>query len=618
MSDRHPSDLGADEPVGDDRVLGREKRRLRSALVIAGAAFQADPWRAVGVLVTFLAMALGGAASAFGMKLVTNAIVERDVASTLRAVAVIIAASGAMSMSSVFGFIFRLRLTESTQLLIDLRLIEMTTGIAGLEHHERADYVDQIERLRDRRQQLAGSIDAMASGLMVVFEMVGTLGLLATVHPVLLLLPLAAIPSFVLQHRVVRQQNRAWEQCTERNRTAKHLFNLTTTAAPGKELRIFGLGRVLTQRHRVIVDEVTDEMGVAYRKATFTSVLGWLVFAAGYTAALAFVVRRALRGEASPGDVMLVLTLGSQVNEQVAGLVGTLNWALQSLDIVRRYLWLMDHSARARLSIDSPSAVPDQLREGIRLEHVTFRYPGTEADVLRDVDLLLPAGSIVAVVGDNGAGKTTLVKLLSRFYEPTSGRITVDGADLGTIDVESWRLRMAAGFQDFAKFELLARETVAVGDLDHFEDEPAVTAALSRAHAIDVIDGLPTGLSTQLGKSFENGQELSGGQWQKLALGRAMMRTAPLLLVLDEPTSALDAETEHALFERYAGAAKEVAARVGAITLLVSHRFSTVRMADLIVVIHSNGVAESGSHAELIRRGGIYAELYELQARAYR
>ena len=210
------------------------------------------------------------------------------------------------------------------------------------------------------------------------------------------------------------------------------------------------------------------------------------------------------------------------------------------------------------------------------------------------------------------------MKLLCRFYEPTSGTIEVDGTDLSTIDVEDWRRRMSAGFQDFARFELVARESVGVGLLESIDDVDTVEQALRRAHADDVVAGLADGLDTQLGKSFEGGHDLSGGQWQKLALGRAMMRDEPLLLVLDEPTAAIDAETEHALFERYAGAAREAARRTGAITVLVSHRFSTVRMASLIVVIDGGRVIEVGDHSTLVAAGGLYAELFELQARGYR
>jgi ATP-binding cassette subfamily B protein len=234
------------------------------------------------------------------------------------------------------------------------------------------------------------------------------------------------------------------------------------------------------------------------------------------------------------------------------------------------------------------------------------------------VSLHIPGGATVAIVGENGAGKTTLVKLLCGFYTPTRGSIVIEGRQLNSINVEAWRTRMSAGFQDFARFEFLARETVGIGDVPRMDDLGLIEAALDRAHASDVMRSLPARLETQLGNTFEGGVELSGGQWQKLALGRAMMREAPLLLVLDEPTASLDAQTEHALFERYARASRRLAASNGGITLLVSHRFSTVRMADIIVVVGGGKIIEAGCHAELVRNGGVYSELYELQASGYR
>jgi ATP-binding cassette, subfamily B, bacterial len=237
--------------------------------------------------------------------------------------------------------------------------------------------------------------------------------------------------------------------------------------------------------------------------------------------------------------------------------------------------------------------------------------------VLDRVDIHLPAGAAIALVGENGAGKTTLVKLLTGMYRPTAGRVLLDGVPLTDIDLAGWRERTAATFQDFVRFELLAGETVGVGDLPRIDLAPALSEALRRADATAVAVELPDGLDTRLGCSFTGGQELSGGQWQRLALARGMMRDLPLLLILDEPTASLDAITEAALFERYL-AARALAKGSGAITLLVSHRFSTVRMADLIIVLDQGRITASGDHAALIRADGLCAELYEMQARAYR
>jgi len=288
------------------------------------------------------------------------------------------------------------------------------------------------------------------------------------------------------------------------------------------------------------------------------------------------------------------------------------------MDGSRRLAWLEDYAASVAASGDG--RVPDRLRNGIRLEHVSFAYPGTSRVVLDDVSMFLPAGAVVAIVGENGAGKSTLVKLLAKMYEPGSGQILVDGLPLGRMPADDWRARLAGAFQDFFRFEFRARHTVGLGDVVRLDDEPAVAMAVQRAGAGDVVARLPAGLDTQLGPTWPEGVEVSYGQWQKLALARAFMRERPLLLVLDEPTAALDAETEHALFERYAAAARGAGPRddSGRITVLVSHRFSTVRMADLIVVLDGAHVVEVGTHGDLMAKGGQYAELYGIQAAAYR
>ena len=264
----------------------------------------------------------------------------------------------------------------------------------------------------------------------------------------------------------------------------------------------------------------------------------------------------------------------------------------------------------------SPAPPPERMRSGITLDGVSFSYPGTDRQVLDDVTLHLPAGAVVAIVGENGAGKSTLVKLLAKMYEPDSGRILVDGVPLADIPADAWRARLSGVFQDFARFEYPLRLSIGLGDLARAEDGEAVDRAVERADARALADRLDRGLDTQLGNTWADGAELSEGQWQKVALARGYMRD-PLLLLLDEPASALDAETEHLLFEQYAERSRALKDR-GRLTLLVSHRYSTVRMADLIVVMDGARVCEQGSHEELVALGGRYAELYGIQARAYR
>ena len=315
-------------------------------------------------------------------------------------------------------------------------------------------------------------------------------------------------------------------------------------------------------------------------------------------------------------DVLLVLAAGARLSAYIGATVGEIGFLRGFwLDGARKLAWLEDYAASVVSEADQPA--PERLTDGIRFEHVSFSYPGTERVVLDDVNLHLRAGSVIAVVGENGAGKTTLVKLLCGLYRPSKGRITVDGADLARMAPDQWRARLAGAFQDFYKFEFRARSTVGLGDLGRLEDNPAVAAAVYRAGADDVVEKLPAGLETQLGPTWPEGVDLSFGQWQKLALARGFMRERPLVLVLDEPTAALDAETEQALFDRYAAASREHAPE-GRITILVSHRFSTVRMADWIVVLDGARVVETGTHEELMRKGGQYSELYGIQAAAYR
>jgi ATP-binding cassette subfamily B protein len=322
--------------------------------------------------------------------------------------------------------------------------------------------------------------------------------------------------------------------------------------------------------------------------------------------------------------VLLVLAAGARLSAYIGATVGEIGFLRGIwLDGSKRLAWLEDYAASLVEGADAPVAL--HLKEGIRFEHVSFAYPGTERLVLDDVNLRFEPGSVVAIVGENGAGKTTLVKLLCRLYRPTSGRILVDGVDLSRMPPDQWRLRLAGAFQDFYRFEFKTRHTVGVGDLPRLDDVPAVSAAVDRAGAADVVTQLVAGLDTQLGPTWPDGVEISFGQWQKLALARGFMRDRPLLLVLDEPTAALDAETEHALFERYAAAARHGSpgaqsqpAPDGRITILVSHRFSTVRMADFIVVLDGSRVVESGKHEALLAKSGQYAELYRIQAAAYR
>jgi ATP-binding cassette, subfamily B, bacterial len=401
-------------------------------------------------------------------------------------------------------------------------------------------------------------------------------------------------------------------------RLANELFELATSAGAAKELRIFGAAEPLSTRHAELAAEMTGELRRVTLRGGLSGIFGWLVFAIGFVAGITAVVVRATHGHASIGEVVLAVTMIQSVQFQVGQVAAGVGQLLTTARQARRLLWLEDYAATERRAAErSLTAPPTKLTRGIRFEGVSFAYPVSDSTVLSHIDLMLPAGSAVAVVGENGAGKTTLIKLLTGMYQPTAGRILLDDTPLTDINPATWRTRTAATFQDFIQFELLAQEVVGIGNLEHIADEAAVTSALERANAQAIIEELHDGLQTPLGSSFEQGQQLSGGQWQRLALARGMMRPSPLLLVLDEPTASLDAITEAALFERYL-AARENARASGAITILVSHRFSTVRMADVIVVLEQGRITEHGSHEQLMRNGGLYAQLFEMQAQAYR
>ncbi len=505
------------------------------------------------------------------------------------------------------------RFRDKVTIALESHVARLQASVATIAHHERPDYLDRLAMLRDQVFVLDHMYMSLFSTCGWILRLAVTVALLASIHPALVLLAVFALPTVFTSTWRPAVERAAQERGAQANRLARHLFTIATTAAPGKEVRLTGIGpRLMTQR-REAWERGYRPVSAARWGSAMWHMLAWAVFGGAYVGAIVFVSSGL---GMPPGDVLLVLAAGSRLSAYIGATVGEIGFLRGFwMDGSRRLAWLEDYAASFVASADQP--VPGVLRRGIRLDHVSFAYPGTSRLVLEDVSLTLPAGSIVAIVGENGAGKTTLVKLLAKMYEPTSGSILVDDRPLARMLSDEWRARLAGAFQDFFRFEFRARHTVGLGDVPRVEDERAVARAVERAGASDVISRLTSGLDTQLGSTWPGGVEVSFGQWQKLALARGFMRDQPLLLILDEPTAALDAETEHALFERYAAAAR-LASDTGRITLLVSHRFSTVRMADLIVVLEGARLVEFGTHDELRAKGGRYSELYGLQAAAYR
>jgi ATP-binding cassette subfamily B protein len=505
------------------------------------------------------------------------------------------------------------RFRDRITIALESHVAHLQASVASIEHHERPEYLDRLAMLRNQVFVLDHMYSSFFTTCGWILRLIITLWLLISIHPALALLAVFAVPTVMTSAWRPKAEREADEKGTQATRLARHLFDLSTTAAPGKEVRVTRIGPKLAARRRATWELWYGPVAAARNQSAAWYSASWALFGFAYVGAVVFVSSYL---KAKPGDVLLVLAAGARLSAYIGATVGEIGFLRGFwLDGSRKLAWLEDYAAALISKADQPA--PERLTDGIRFEHVSFTYPGTERQVLHDVNLHLRAGSVIAVVGENGAGKTTLVKLLCGLYQPTQGRITVDGADLAHIAPDRWRARLSGAFQDFFRFEFRARNTVGVGDLANAENDAALGAAVYRAGAGDVVEKLPSGLATQLGPTWPEGVELSFGQWQKLALARGFMREHPLLLVLDEPTAALDAETEQALFDRYAAAAREHAPE-GRVTILVSHRFSTVRMADTIVVLDGSRVVETGSHEELMARGGPYSELYGIQAASYR
>jgi ATP-binding cassette subfamily B protein len=575
--------------------------------------YRHEPGLIVAAFVLSLLAALPDALIAVWLKLLGEGVIDH------RRSLIMTAAIG-MALSGVATWFLRTvstrvqrRFRDKVTIALESHVARTQASVATITHHERPDYLDRLSVLRDQVFVLDHMYMSLFSTCGWILRLAVTVVLLMSVHPALALLALFALPTVLSSTWRPAVERAAYERGAASDRLARHLFTTATTAPPGKEVRVTGIGPKLAADRRTAWERWYAEVSSARWGSAVWHTLAWALFGAAYVGGIVFVANGL---EEPPQNVLLVLAAGSRLSAYIGATVGEIGFLRGIwMDGSRRLAWLEDYAASLTADADLP--VPDRLREGITFEDVSFAYPGTDRLVLDQVNMTLPPGAVVAIVGENGAGKSTLVKLLSKFYEPTSGRILVDGQELARMPTDEWRERLAGAYQDFFRFEFRARHTVGVGDVDRLDDELAVVTAVNRAGADDVVQRLSAGLDTQLGPTWPGGVEVSFGQWQKLALARGFMRDGSLLLVLDEPTAALDAETEHALFERYAaGARRDV--DDGRITILVSHRFSTVRMADLIVVLDGARVVEVGGHDELMAKGGQYAELYGIQAAAYR
>jgi ATP-binding cassette subfamily B protein len=576
---------------------------------------------------TVLAVALYVAAplAALALRDLTDDVLAHRAGPALAAAALASVALVAQIMLGHFCHLDLVRVSEVQDMRLRGELMDLVNGPPRIDHLDRPDFADNVDLVRNSLLATTRSLDGVLQLAGLLLQMTVTIVLLVMVSPLFAVLPLCAVVPVLLERTAQSTVEGARERTAEWLRLANHLLELATSTGPVRELRLFGAEDEILRRQRCAWDKVTTAMWRAQLKAAVYRAAGQGFFAFGYGGAIAAELYSALRGHASAGDLVLVITLAVQVSVQVSSALSVLSllqvaaWTTDRIDGLRAVAAAAPASSAGAALADAadPAGVPGRLTRGITLEDVSFTYPGAERPVLSGVSMDIPAGSVLALVGENGAGKSTLVKLLCGLYQPTSGRILIDGQDLARLDPARWRSRVATLFQDFHRIELTLGESIGHGDITRASDTEAVSAAAEQARADRVLRAVPGGLAGYVGHSYSDGTELSGGQWQTVGLARTLMRQHPLLLILDEPAAALDASAEHDLFDRYAISAGQAGREDGGITVLISHRFSTVGMADLIAVLDHGQLTECGTHRELMTARGLYAELFTLQARAY-
>jgi ATP-binding cassette subfamily B protein len=566
----------------------------------------------LGVLT--LAVALLPLAIAYAGKGIVDAVVAQSKPQALKWVLIELSAVAAQALVQRTLALTRQLLGARLALDINYRILEKAQALE-LRHFEDGRFYDSLTRAR--REASSRPVSVVTEGFQLVQNTLTLVGYLALIVRysgwAALGLLVAAVPSAAVEMWFSRSAFRLRNWRSPESRQVNYLEYVLANNEHVKEVKLFGLSRLFLGRYKTLGESFyADDKRLTVRRAgwaLFLSLLGTGAFYACY----ASVALAAAVGAITLGTMTLYLVAFRQGQQAFQSVLGAFGGIYEDTLYMSN---LFDYLAIPTDVIEAPEPGRVRDEEGIRFEDVGFRYPSAPGGeeprwVLRHVSFFIPKGQSVALVGQNGAGKTTLIKLLTRLYDPTEGRVLLDGRDLRAWDRETLRKRMSVIFQDFNTYQLDVKENVGVGDVGHLDDRPRIGRAVDRGGAIEVVKELPEALDTKLGKWAHDGIELSGGQWQKIALARAFMREDADILVLDEPTAALDAESEHAVFERF----RTLAA--GRTTFLISHRFSTVRMADRILVIEGGRVIEDGSHPELLRAGARYAHLFQLQAAGY-
>jgi len=501
-------------------------------------------------------------------------------------------------------------LSEQFTNATSVRLMEHAATL-DLEDFEDSEIQDRLERARRQtmgRMNLMGQLFGQAQDLVTIAGFAA--GLVVYAPWLIALLLLALAPAFLGEAHFNAQSYSLNYARTPERRELDYVRQTGASVESAKEVKIFGLNAFLIERYRVLAGKIYEEnRRLAARRAGWGGLLT-AIGTLGYYVAYAFIAWRTLRGQFSIGDLTFLAGSFRRLRNLLEGLlIGFSQVAGQALYLDDLFSFF--EIQPEIVSPENPRPFPMPIRQGFTFEDVGFRYPGAERWAVRHLSFTLQAGEVLALVGENGAGKTTLVKLLARLYDPDEGRILLDGHDLREYALEELRANIGVIFQDFVRYHLTAAENIAVGRIEAREDRARIAAAAESSLADEVIRKLPQGYDQVVGKRFRTGVDLSGGEWQKIAIARAYMRDAQLL-ILDEPTAALDARAEFEVFQRF----KELSE--GKTAVLISHRFSSVRMADRILVLAEGQIEATGTHGELLAQGGRYTELFELQATGYR